>query len=78
MDRDKSLMMFGLRLKDFRLQKKMSQESLAEICNLDRTYISGLERGLRNPSLICILRVSRGLGINASDLVEGLGCKNDR
>ena len=47
-----SLIDFGNRLRNLRIQKKISQEKFADLTQLDRTYISGLERGIRNPSFI--------------------------
>ena len=49
---------FSKNLKKYRLEKKLSQEKLAELCSFNRTYISSLERGLRNPSLKSIEIIS--------------------
>ncbi len=51
------------------LKKKMSQGDIARILNVHRSYISGLERGARNPSLLTIQKVARALNINAKDLI---------
>lgn len=48
---------FGLRMKQIRLEKKISQEKLAELSNLDRTYINSVENGKRNISLINIHKI---------------------
>ncbi|TAL29310.1 MAG: XRE family transcriptional regulator [Alphaproteobacteria bacterium] len=48
----------------------LSQEDLAEKCGFDRTYISMLERGKRNPSFLNLLRLSEGLEISVSKLLE--------
>lgn len=61
---------FGKVLKRERNLKGFSQEKLALICELDRTYISLLERGKRQPSLTSILEVSAILGIPASELIK--------
>ena len=61
---------FGQHLRAIRLSKNLSQEDLAELAGLDRTYISGVERGKRNISLINIVKLSKGLGINPSELVN--------
>ena len=54
-DTDKnSLKILADKLRIYRNQKNISQESLAQLAELDRTYISGLERGLRNPSYLTI------------------------
>jgi transcriptional regulator with XRE-family HTH domain len=52
-----------------RLSQGLSQEDLAAESGLDRTYISGLERGARNPALSTIERVSSALQIRASVLL---------
>ncbi|ABO25356.1 MULTISPECIES: helix-turn-helix domain-containing protein [Shewanella] len=61
---------FGQRLKQIRTQQRLSQEQLAEICELDRTYISGIERGVRNVALINIVKLANGLKVSASSLLE--------
>ena len=48
----------------------LSQEKLAERCGFDRTYISMLERGKRNPSFLNLLRLAEGLNISVSTLTE--------
>jgi transcriptional regulator with XRE-family HTH domain len=50
----------------------MSQEKLAEISGLHRTYIGSLERGERNVALINIARLAAALDIDTADLVKGL------
>ena len=47
----------GSKLRTYRLQKNFSQEKFAELAELDRTYISGLERGKRNPSYLILKRL---------------------
>lgn len=54
---------FSKNLKKYRLEKKLSQEKLAELCSFNRTYISSLERGLRSPSLKSIEIISSILEI---------------
>ena len=55
---------FGVVLREYRLAAHFSQERLADATDLDRTYISLLERGLRQPSLPTIIAISRALGIS--------------
>jgi len=50
----------------------LSQEALAEVCNLDRTYISGIERGIRNVSLRNIEALANGLGVSLSELFKDI------
>ncbi len=54
---------FGNVLRDLRKQKGLSQEDFALMCNLDRTYISGLERGKRNPTLKILTLIADKLDI---------------
>ena len=60
----------GERLRKYRLEKGLSQESFAEKTQLDTTYISGLERGKRNPSFLIIRRISKVLEIYEQQLFE--------
>lgn len=46
----------------------LSQEELAQAAGLDRTYVSGIERGERNPSLTSLLRLADSLGTRVADL----------
>jgi len=63
---------FGQILRKHRIEKGLTQEDLADLASLDRTYISSLERGIRNPSLIILHRLSLSLGISVSELVKHL------
>jgi len=67
------LMRFGARVRELRRAKGLSQEDFADACGLDRTYISGIERGKRNVSLINLHTIARSLGTNLSRLFDGLG-----
>ena len=59
---------FGRRLRKLRTDKGLSQEALALDCDLDRTYIGGIERGERNVSLINIEKIAAALGIPVREL----------
>jgi transcriptional regulator with XRE-family HTH domain len=61
---------FGMRVRDLRKQKGLSQEGLALTCGLDRTYIGGVERGERNISLLNIYKIARALGVSSAALVD--------
>jgi transcriptional regulator with XRE-family HTH domain len=71
--RDPTLTALGKRLRQFREEQFLTQENLAERAELDPTYISGIERGVRNPSVISLARAAKGLGISLSELFEGVG-----
>lgn len=59
---------FGAHLKKLRLQSGLSQEAFADKSGLDRTYVSGIERGVRNPTLEVISVLAIGLGVELKDL----------
>ena len=63
---------FGSRVRDLRQKKGLSQESLAAECGLDRTYISGIERGKRNVSLQNIHILAEALDVSIAKLFVGL------
>ena len=59
---------FGRRVRELRTEKKLSQEALAMACDLDRTYIGGIERGERNVSLVNIQKIASALGVPVREL----------
>ena len=63
---------FGNRVRERRAKLGISQEKFAAKCGLDRTYISGIERGKRNVSLRNIQVIADALGTSISDLTRGL------
>jgi len=63
---------FAAVLKDLRTQKKISQENLAFLSGLDRTYISLLERGKRQPTLTSLFSISKALDMTLVDLTTAL------
>lgn len=63
---------FGMRVRYLRKQRKMSIEDLALECDINRNYLSDLERGTRNPSLEIISRLSVGLRISLEELFKGI------
>lgn len=67
------LLAFGLRLRAVRAATQISQEALAELAELDRTYISLLERGRRNPSLVCVASLAQALNVTVSELCDFAG-----
>ena len=70
--RDPVLVAFGRNVRQRRENKGLTQEALAEKADLDRTYISDVERGARNLSLTSILRIAKGLGTTVSELGRGI------
>lgn len=62
----------GLRVKEIRISKGYSQEQLAELADLDRTYIPGIESGKRNVSIVVVEKLARAFDITISDLLKHL------
>jgi transcriptional regulator with XRE-family HTH domain len=63
---------FGKVLHDLRTESKLSQEKLAELAGYDRTYISLLERGLRQPTITTIFDISIALHISPSSFIKAV------
>ena len=59
---------FGERVRELRLAKGLSQEELAFRSGVHRTYLGGIERGKRNPSLKNVAAVAKALGVTLSQL----------
>lgn len=66
------LLRLGENIRQLRLSKGLSQEKLAELADLHRTYIGGVERGERNISLLNLIRLARVLEVPVTKLVEGI------
>ena len=64
------LLKFGKQVRKFRLSKTLSQEDLADLADLHWTYISGIERGIRNISLRNIAKISKALEVKLKDLLD--------
>jgi len=72
MDKEAVLKVFGQNVRLARKALGLSQEQLALKVELDRTYISGIERGERNVGLFNIIRISRALDASPTQLFSGL------
>ena len=64
------LLTFGRAVRRCRENRGLSQEELGFESDLDRTYVSGIERGVRNPTAKTILRLAKALGTRPSRLME--------
>ncbi len=60
----------GLRVKVLRTARRMSQEHLAEAAGLDRTYVSRIERGAHNVTVLTLVRVADVLDVSAGQLLD--------
>lgn len=70
--RDKTLSTLGLNIRQRREARELTQEKLAEKSGLDATYISGIERGLRNPGILNVARIAKALGFTTAELCKGV------
>jgi transcriptional regulator with XRE-family HTH domain len=59
----------GRNVRRFRLQRKLTQEQLAFEAEIDLTYVGGIERGKRNPSLLVMARIAKALGVHPTRLL---------
>jgi transcriptional regulator with XRE-family HTH domain len=59
---------FGYRVRELRLARGWSQEEFGAQCLIDRTYVSGVERGVRNPTLTVISSIAAGLNVPIESL----------
>jgi transcriptional regulator with XRE-family HTH domain len=69
MARTSSQQKLGKKIRELRHEADLSQERLGEITGLDRTYISGIERGVRNPSIKNIEKLAKALKVKVTDLI---------
>ncbi len=60
----------GHNLRSIREAQGLSQEGLAFECNLHRTYISGVERGVRNPTILMLDKITKALKVPPADLLK--------
>ena len=63
---------FGRAIRRIREEQEINQEEAAERCRLHRTYYSGIERGVRNVSLVNIEKVAKGLKTSLPELFRHL------
>jgi len=68
MDPEDIKKVFGENLRRIRMEKNISQENLAFLSGLDRTYVSGIERGKRNVSLVNINKIALALNVEIKEL----------
>jgi len=59
----------GRALREIREERGLSQERLGLGCGLDRTYVSGIERGVRNPTIWSLARLAEGLDVKPSSIL---------
>jgi transcriptional regulator with XRE-family HTH domain len=60
----------GQRIRNLRVRRGWSQERLADESGVDRSYMSGIERGVRNISILTLAKVALALGVSPSSLLQ--------
>ena len=68
----------GRNLKRIREQKELTQERLAELSGFSQQYLSGLENGRRNPTVVTLYELAKALGVNHVELVRPRGTNGVR
>ena len=61
---------FGKKVREVRLKQGLSQGDVSRRLNLHRSYVSGIERGVRNPSLKVVQKIAKALEVKVSDLLK--------
>jgi transcriptional regulator with XRE-family HTH domain len=69
---DSVLAVLGQNVRKRREARELTQEKLAERANLDATYISGIERGIRNPGIKNVAKLAKALGLFTAELCKGV------
>ena len=67
--KDPHLVAFGERVRQIRKEKGLSQEALADLAGIDRSYMGHIERGDQNITLTKIYQISEALRVSVSDLI---------
>ncbi len=60
---------FGDRIRSIRLSKGLTQEQLADLAEIERSYMGTIERGERNPTILKVYRIAKALKVNAGELL---------
>lgn len=67
----------GLRIKSLRMEQRLTQERLANDIGMAQSYLAEVENGKRNVSLVNIARIARGLGVQLSELFDGISLNGE-
>jgi transcriptional regulator with XRE-family HTH domain len=63
---------FGAALRRYRKMARLTQEEFADLCELDRSYVGGVERGERNLTLLNVIKICDSLKVNPSEMLADL------
>ncbi len=66
----KNLRSFGQNISQLRREQKLSQEDLCEIAEIDRSYLSEIENGHKNFSMMTLMKIARALNVNPEDILK--------
>ena len=69
-EKSKILIKFGERVREIRIEKGLSQEQLAHLADVHRTYIGMIERAEKNITLINIEKIAKALNVNLKELFD--------
>lgn len=72
-DTDQNLVRLGDAIRRLRQAKGLSQEGLAHEAGIDRSHMSQIERGQRNVTFLNLLKIARGMGLPASEIIAAAG-----
>jgi transcriptional regulator with XRE-family HTH domain len=64
--------LIGINLSRLRRERAMTQEQLEDRCGVSQQYLSGLESGTRNPTIVILVKIAGALGVGVVDLLEGI------
>ncbi|MGJ7531386.1 helix-turn-helix domain-containing protein [Variovorax sp. GB1P17] len=71
--RDPALVALGAAIRSMRKARGISQEELAHRSQVDRSYMSSVERGTQNPSIMAVLCIAKGIGVSVAQLSAEAG-----
>lgn len=71
--KEPSLVAFGAAVRLSRLQKQISQEQLAHLCEVDRSYLGAIERGEQNSGLLHLVKIAYALKTSVAELMSNAG-----
>ena len=71
MERNKFLISLGSQIRIIRKQKKLTQQSLSDICEIEKANLSRIESGITNPTVLTLFKMSKALNVGITDFFNG-------